>query len=145
MATKPGKKEGQSFPCELLRHHRSQLCDILSTAEQTMLSFTIKLYEKHVITMDTKNDVCRRKGLDGPNILLDQLETKVGQNSKYFDTILEIMKELQDLHDVLESIEKEDNERKQLETHSSMSPNFNYCMLYKLFIVLSYIRCNRNE
>ena len=119
MASNRQKKEGK--PSDTLRHHRSQLCNILATAEQTMLSFAIKLYEKHVISMKTKIDVCKRKGLDGPNTLFDLLETKVDQNSKHLYTILETMKELEDLQDVLESMQRE-NDDKKLETQSSMSP-----------------------
>ena len=119
MASNRQKKEGKHS--DTLRHHRSQLCNILVTAEQTMLSFAIKLYEKHVISMETKIDVCKRKGLDGPDTLLNQLETKVDQNPKHLYTILEIMEELEDLQDVLESMQRE-NDDKKLEAQSSMSP-----------------------
>ena len=127
-------KMAEGKPGDILRHHHNQICNVLATAEETMTSFVIMLYGKHVITITTKNDVCLRKGLDGPNALLDILETKVDENPEHLDTILEIMKELENLHDTLESIQKESYDKHEM-SQPSMSPYNIIIMFYILFII----------
>ena len=129
MASKP---EGK--PSDILRHHHNQICNVLATAEETMTSFVIMLYGKHVITITTKIDVCQRKGLDGPNTLLDILETKVDENPEHLDTILEIMNELEDLHNALESIQKESYDKQEM-SQPGMSP-YNIIIIFSILFII---------
>ena len=124
-----------SKPSDILRHHHNQICNVLATAEETMTSFVIMLHGKHVITISTKNDVCQTKGLDGPNTLLDILETKVDESPEHLDTILEIMKELEDLHDTLESIQKESYDDKQEMSQPRMSP-YNIIIMFAILFII---------
>ena len=97
------KREKES---DVLRNHYGQICNVLASANATLISLAGKLYEKCIIDMYTKNEVLRRKGLEGANALVDLVMMKIDLRPERLDLVLQIMKELEDLQDILEMIRK---------------------------------------
>ena len=97
------KREKRS---DILRNHYGQMCNVLASTNATLISLAGKLYEKCIIDMYTKNEVLRRKGLEGANALVDLVMMKIDLRPERLDLVLQIMKELEDLQDILEMIRK---------------------------------------
>ena len=97
------KREKRS---DILRNHYGQMCNVLASANATLISLAGKLYEKCIIDMHTKNEVLRRKGLEGANALVDLVMMKIDLRPERLDLVLQIMEELEDLQDILEMIRK---------------------------------------
>ena len=106
---------------DVLRSCCSQLCNVLATAHTTMISFTLKLYEKRIIDKTTKIEILERKGLEVANILMDLVMMKIDLRPERLELVLQIMRELEDLQDVVEMIQTEKKDYIAIEeTQSSM-------------------------
>ena len=103
MATKPVWNAKNT---DLLRNHYGQLCTVLASAKETQISFAVRLFEKHIIDMQTKNAVLHTKGLKGANMLVDRVMMKIDLHPKRLDIVLNIMEELEDLRDILEKMKQ---------------------------------------
>ena len=106
---------------DVLRSCCSQLCNVLATAHTTMISFTLKLYEKRIIDKTTKIEILERKGLEVANTLMDLVMMKIDFRPERLELVLQIMRELEDLQDVVEMIQTEKKDYIAIEeTQSSM-------------------------
>ena len=106
---------------DILRSCCSQLCNVLATANTTMISFTLKLYEKRIIDMATKSEILERKGLEVANMLMDLVMMKINLRPERLELVLQIMEELEDLQDIVEKIRTEKKDHIAIvETQSSM-------------------------
>ena len=83
-----------------------------------------ELYSKHIIDRETKTAVCRKKGYEAADILMDRVEIKIDQRPTSLITVLQVMAELEILKHILEKIQKKKDTTKleadDMETQSSV-------------------------
>lgn len=92
-------------PNDILRSQSSRVCTILSGSDDLLLLFAGKLYDKGIIDRLTKNEVRRTKGYEGADIMMDYLLTKLGEQPSLFETVLDLMKEIELLSTVAAELE----------------------------------------
>lgn len=82
-------------PSEVLRTESSNICSKLGNSDESLLLFAGKLFDKSIIDRGTKADVRRTKGYEGADIMMDYLLTKLEERPDLFETIINLMKEVE--------------------------------------------------
>ena len=103
MAAKTLSRSGAS---DVLVSHHHAICNILSASETTLHSLTGKLYEMRIVDRPTKIAVISKGQYKGADILLDHVDMKVNDKPRLLRTILDAMRELEALKDVVEQMDK---------------------------------------
>lgn len=91
---------------DILKSVSAQVCQKLSVAEDSLLLFSGKLFEKSIIDKATKNSVRRTKGYEGADILMDYLMEKLEGSPLLLDDIVSLMKQIDLLQPIALEIEK---------------------------------------
>lgn len=100
-------QEELSFrPSDILQSFSGQVCERLSVADESLLLFSGKLFEKNIIDKATKNNVRRTKGYEGADILIDHVMEKLEDNPLLFEDVIKLMKEVDLLLPIALEIEK---------------------------------------
>ena len=76
---------------EIFRSNHAELCKLLNTSEQTLLSLTTELYSNRIIDTKIKSDVNSKKGYEGADILLTHVQMKIDQSPEHLDTVWKAM------------------------------------------------------
>ncbi len=101
------EQSGMAACCEVLRDNYGDLCQLLDTSSETLISFVVNLYAKRMIDMTIKLEVLRTKGYLGADTLLNHLRLMIEAKPKRFDTILEIMMKQEAAKDIAEKMKRE--------------------------------------
>ena len=90
---------------DILVSHHNVICKVLSVSKTTLISLTGKLFEVRIVDRATKIAVISKGGYEGADTLLDHVEIRVDNNPQLLHTVLEAMRELKALKDVVEQID----------------------------------------
>ena len=95
---------------EIIRNHAVEMFDIFIASKETALGLTLRLYQSKIIDRNTKSALFSSTFVhpqQTANALIEYLEMKLDQSSKYLPIILKSMKEEEALEDLVEKIELE--------------------------------------
>ena len=95
---------------DVLRLNHGELCKLLNTSEQTLLSLATELYSKSIIDMTIKIDVHNKGGYNGADILLSHVQMKIEQSPEHLDTVQKAMENEQFLDEIIKKMKKESKE-----------------------------------
>ena len=90
---------------DILVSHRSEISKVLTVSETTLLSLTVKLYEKQIVDDLTKAEIISQTGVRAANTLLDLIELRVKYKPQLLHTVFDAMKENMALKDIVEQME----------------------------------------
>ena len=90
---------------DVLVSHHNVICNVLNISKTTLISLTGKLFEDRIVDRATKIAVMSKGGYEGADTLLDHVETRVDNNPELLHTVLEAMRELEALKDVVEQMD----------------------------------------
>ena len=99
----------------LITHH-DDLCKALTVSETTLFSLTGKLYSKRFIDFRTKSEITSKGGYKGADTLMDYLEMRVDHNSAMLYNVLQAMRELEALKDIIEKMDSWEGEDMEIST-----------------------------
>ena len=95
---------------EIVRNHAVEIFDIFTSCKETALGLTLRFYQSKIMDKKTKSALFSSAFVhpqQTANALIEYLEMKLDQSSKYFPIILKSMKEEEALEDLVEKIELE--------------------------------------
>ena len=117
---------------QVLRDYHNELCKVLDCADAVLLDFAGKLYSKRIIDRQTKTAVCRRKGYEAADILMDRVEIKIDQSPTSLVTVLQVMAKVEILKHILEKIQKKRDDAAKLEAEDHMETESSvfFCLLF---------------
>ena len=95
----------KSRASDILITHHDDLCKALTVSETTLFSLTGKLYSKRILDFRTKFEITSKGGYKGADTLMDYLEMRVDHNSAMLYNVLQAMRELEDLKDIVEKMD----------------------------------------
>ena len=125
---------------EIIRNHAVEFFDIFTSSKETALGLTLRLYQSKIMDKKTKSALFSSAFVypqQTANALIEYLEMKLDQSSKYFPIILKSMKEEEALEDLAEKTELE---LSQIPLTSSQGMVYLFCKIdfhltYRVFIV----------
>ena len=117
----------KSRASDILVTHHDDLCKALTVSETTLFSLTGKLYSKRILDFCTKSEITSKGGYKGADTLMDYLEMRVDHNSAMLYNVLQAMRELEDLKDIVEKIDSWEGEDMEIST--------GHCLFMIMFIV----------
>ena len=91
----------------VFRSNYSELCNLLSNSEPTLLSLTTELYSKGIIDMKIKSDVHNKGGYKGADILLAHVQMKIKPSPEHLDTVQKAMENECVLDEIVKKMKKE--------------------------------------
>ena len=93
---------------EVIRNHAVEIFDIFTASKETALGLTLRLYQSEIMDRRTKSALFSfAHPHQTANALMEYLEMKLDQSSKYLPIILKSMKEEEVMKDLVEKIELE--------------------------------------
>ena len=95
---------------EIIRNHAVEIFDIFTSSKETAMGLTLRLYQFKIMDKKTKSALFSSAFVhpqQTANALIEYLEMKLDQSSKYLPIILKSMKEEEALKDLAEKIEFE--------------------------------------
>ena len=96
-------KQGRRFS-QVMRCHHDEVCTIFDNVESSLLPLVLKFYEKGIIDERTKNEICHQSKRQGADIMMKYLRMKAENNPEIFQTVLELMGEVNVLQTVVPKI-----------------------------------------
>ena len=112
---------------DILVTHHDDLCKALTVSETTLFSLTGKLYSKRIVDFRTKSEITTKGGYKGADTLMDYLEMRVDHNSDMLYNVLQAMRELEALKDIVEKMDSWEGE--------AMEISAGQCLFMTVFIV----------
>ena len=96
-------------PSEIIRKHSVDMFNILSSSKETLLSLTVKLYQRKLIDRHTKTILSSpsTSPQQASIALLDYLELKIEQSVRYFSDLLNVLRTEEIMKDLVEKFEAE--------------------------------------
>ena len=94
----------KSRASDILITHHDDLCKALTVSETTLFSLTRKLYSQRILDFRTKSEITSKGGYKGANTLMDYLEMRVDHNSDMLYNVLQAMRELEALKDIIKNM-----------------------------------------
>ena len=117
----------KSRASDILVAHHDDLCKALTVSETTLFSLTGKLYSKRILDFRTKSEITLKGGYKGADTLMDYLEMRVDHNSDMLYNVLQAMRELEALKDIVEKMDSWEGE--------AMEISAGHCLFMIVFIV----------
>ena len=97
-------RNSKSRAGDILVTHHDDLCKALTVSETTLFSLTRKLYSQRILDFRTKSEITSKGGYKGANTLMDYLEMRVDHNSDMLYNVLQAMRELEALKDIIKNM-----------------------------------------
>ena len=87
-----------------MRCHHGEVCAILDSNDSSLLPLVLMFCEKGIIDERTKNEIDHQNIYEGANIMMKYLRMKVEHSPNIFQTVLEVMGEVDVLERVVEKM-----------------------------------------
>ena len=127
----------KSRASDILVTHHDDLCKALTISETTLFSLTGKLYSKRIVDFRTKSEITSKGGYKGADTLMDYLGLRVDNNSNMLYYVLQAMRELEALKDIVEKMESWEGEDTEISTgHCLFMTVFIACMQHLVMNVI---------
>ena len=118
----------KSRASDILVTHHDDLCKALTVSENTLFSLTGKLYSKQILDFPTKYEITSKGGYKGADTLMDYLEFRVLHNPGLLYNVLQAMRELEVLKDIVVKLESWEGEDMEIST--------GHCVFMIVFIII---------
>ena len=96
-------KQGRRFS-QVMRCHHGEVFAILDSNDSSLLPLVLTFCEKGIIDEWTKNEIDHQNAYEGVNIMMKYLRMKVEHSPNIFQTVLEVMGEVDVLERVVEKM-----------------------------------------
>ena len=109
-------RNSKSRASDILVTHHDDLCKALTVSETALFSLTGNLYSKRILDFRTKSEITSKGGYKGADTLMDYLEMRVDHNSAMLYNVLQAMRELEDLKDIVDKMDSWEGEDMEIST-----------------------------
>ena len=109
-------RNSKSRASDILVTHHDDLCKALTVSETALFSLTGNLYSKRILDFRTKSEIISKGGYKGADTLMDYLEMRVDNNSAMLYNVLQAMRELEDLKDIVDKMDSWEGEDMEIST-----------------------------
>ena len=129
----------KSRASDILVTHHDDLCKALTVSETALFSLTGNLYSKRILDFRTKSEIISKGGYKGADTLMDYLEMRVDHNSAMLYNVLQAMRELEDLKDIVDKMDSWEEDMEISTGHCVHINVFIACMQHLLMILYTIL------